>query len=194
MISKKDFSLREIILNLGAKYKCDMEHCFLVEEFALNIFDSLKSLHKLDDNARRLLSHACLIHDVGFFIDEKKHHKHAKYIVLNDSLMEDYPQKEKEIISLIAYNHRKKLHEGMSELDSCNREIVTNLSAVIRVADSLDYTRENLKIEKIYTQDKSIIIALNGSCRNEDMLLRKKELFCSTFGYDIRIQQMETKL
>jgi exopolyphosphatase/guanosine-5'-triphosphate,3'-diphosphate pyrophosphatase len=105
------------------------------------IFDSLRDLHNLGDHERDLLIYATLLHDVGWCISEKKHHKHSMDIIMEDKTMR-FNDRDRLIVANIARYHRKSLpseeHEYFSGLDPAGKNIVMVNSAILRVADALD--------------------------------------------------------
>jgi len=73
-------------IQLASRYNTDIEAKKHVAKLALQLFDQLQPLHRLDDQSRELLYHACLIYDVGLFINFENYHKHSGYLILNGRL------------------------------------------------------------------------------------------------------------
>lgn len=137
-----------------------------------------------------LLSHASLLHDIGAFINVKKHNKHTKYLIEKDDMLYDYPEKDKRLLSLIAYNHRKKIHRKTTVLPKRERDITLKLSSILRVADSIagnsDSGRE-VVIKSIHTENNEVRITVEGILpeRLNDRLNAKKDLFNEVFRLDV---------
>lgn len=180
---------RRTILKLASKYQIDLKHAKFVEKTALNLFDLLTELHQLGNDERVLLSHACLLHDIGSFICEKKHNRHTKYIIDSDDVLKSYPEDQRLILSLVAFNHRKKVHKQTFLLPKKDRDITIKLSAILRVADSLDYINEKVVIKNISIQNHEVKISIGGVLpeRLAEKVLIKKDLFLETFNLNVTL-------
>ena len=55
-------------------------HSLHVAALALRLFDQTKRLHNLGDTERDWLEYAAILHDIGYLINERQHHKHAYYL------------------------------------------------------------------------------------------------------------------
>lgn len=190
MSATKENDYRQTILDVGTKYLYNEKHALFAEDTALKLFDSLATTRSFNEVERTLLSHASLLHDIGNCISEKKHHKHSKYLIDHDENLLNYPAKDKNILSLVAYNHRKKLHKEVELLSKKEKEMVLRLSAILRIADSLDYTRDEVSIKKVILEKLELKITIDGVLpeRLNDRLLRKKGLFMEIFKLDVTLE------
>lgn len=132
--------------------KCDWhkDHSTHVAEMALIIFDALKMDLNLEESDRELLEYAALMHDIGYYISHKSHHKHALYIIRNSDLR-GFREEEIEIMANIARYHRrstpKSRHPHFEALSEELKKKVTQLSAILRVADGLDRSHyQNVRV------------------------------------------------
>jgi len=155
---------KESILSLAANCRYDQKHCKHVSKLAVKIFDQLKFFHNLDENCREYLESAALLHDIGYHIAHSKHHRHSQYIIQNSELL-GFNENEIQIIANIARYHRKShpksRHPQYEELDQLSKTIVNKLSAILRLADSLDRTHQGIvnNIElKVYDQRLDILL------------------------------------
>ena len=189
MTAAQEKKLRQLVIDLALKYNYNAKHSSFVEDTSLKIFDSLKKIHMLGCAESMLLSHAALLHDIGNFISEKKHNRHTKYIIDTDEKLEDYPEQEKTLLSLIAYNHRKKIHKDIGIIPKKDREIVLKLSAILRVADSLDYCRNEMAVKSVSVDNSTLNIMVEGILpeRLSGKLWEKKELFKEVFNMDVSL-------
>jgi exopolyphosphatase / guanosine-5'-triphosphate,3'-diphosphate pyrophosphatase len=180
---------RQLIIDAVSKYSKDHQHSFSVEGISLKIFDLLSDSYNFSPGERNLLSHASLLHDIGNCISEKKHHEHTKYLIDNDELLTSYPYNEKVLLSLIAYNHRKKIHSDIKLFSKKDRELILRLSSILRVADSLNYSRENFAVNEVSIKKQEMKIKIDREFTEKlnTRLLRKKSLFCKIFKLDISI-------
>ena len=108
------------------KFSNSSSHPCEVRRLSMMIFDGVNdTLREMSNKQRKYLEEAALLHDIGYFIDSKSHHKHSQKMVLDYGL-ENYSEKEKQIISCICRYHRgglpdKKEHEIYCTLDKKDR-------------------------------------------------------------------------
>lgn len=128
-------------LTLGHKYGFDERHGTQVADLSLRLFRELQADHQLGRRHERILRIAALLHEVGLFINNRSHHKHSMYIILNSDLF-GLSRTDMLLIALIARYHRRaapqSYHEGYATLDRDQRMVVSKLAAILRVADALD--------------------------------------------------------
>lgn len=117
-------------------------HSQEISRLALRLFDELQPLLDLDDSARELLEAGALLSNVGVFISHSGHHKHSYYVIRNSEHLTGFTDREIELIAQVARYHRKSApkqkHAEWAALRRPDRELVTKLAAVLRVAIGLD--------------------------------------------------------
>jgi len=140
-------SVRErSVLKTAKKYYSNLEHSERITAFALNIFDQTQGkLHYWNTDQRKLLWAAAILHNCGHYVSHSSHHKHSYYLIRNEELL-GYNETEIEIIANIARYHRKsapkKKHENYRNLlHKEHRQMVNQLSAILRLAVALDRRR-----------------------------------------------------
>ena len=158
------------------------------------IFNKTKFLHSLDEDAEKLLKIAAYLHDIGIYVNTRRHHKHSGYIIRNSQIA-GITTKEINIVACIARYHRralpKKIHREYGELSSSNKVLVSSLAAILRIADALDFIDKlgirdikfdhKKKIMNIIVDNILDVILENWALRN------KADLFKEVFGYKVRI-------
>ncbi len=136
----------EDVIALAERYEYEEEHSWQDARLALRIFDLTRDLHQLSDDHRDLLLYAAILHDIGYWYDYDKHHKHA-YKMIRDADIPSLSPREKLIVANIARYHRsarpEMKHKGFAKLNEEDREAVRMLGAVLRFADGLDRTHTN---------------------------------------------------
>jgi exopolyphosphatase / guanosine-5'-triphosphate,3'-diphosphate pyrophosphatase len=131
------------VLKLANKYHTNLEHSDRVAAFAQSLFDQTQgSLHHWGSDERQLLQAAAILHNCGHYISHSSHHKHSYYLIRNGELL-GYTETEIEIIANLARYHRKsppkKKHENyQSLLTKQHRQMISQLSAILRLAVALD--------------------------------------------------------
>jgi exopolyphosphatase/guanosine-5'-triphosphate,3'-diphosphate pyrophosphatase len=131
------------VLKQASKYQVNLAYSDRVATFALSLFDQTQGLlHHWGSNERRLLWAAAILHNCGHHISHSSHHKHSYYLIRNSELL-GYNETEIEIIANLARYHRKsppkKKHDNFRNLLSKeHRQVVCQLSAILRLAVALD--------------------------------------------------------
>jgi exopolyphosphatase/guanosine-5'-triphosphate,3'-diphosphate pyrophosphatase len=131
----------ESALHLGRKYQFDEDHACLTAKLAGRLFEQSKSLHNLNGNNLLLLEVGSLLHDIGHFINTIDHDKHGYYL-LNANRLIGLSLREQTIVANLVRYHRKASpsveDEDFKSLPQKDRLIIFKLSALLRLADSLD--------------------------------------------------------
>lgn len=173
---------------LGRKYNYEAEHAQTVWRHAMALFDATRRLHKLGSEERVLLEVAALLHDIGYYVGTKDHHKNTWYLI-NASPLVDVDDSEKKIIALVTRYHTrstpKPSHKEFMDLSLKRRRVVVILASILRLAEALDREHAN-KVQsfKLTLRKKKAILQLKGI---GDMLLEKwalsygSQLFEKTF-------------
>ncbi|OUL26743.1 Ppx/GppA phosphatase family protein [Nostoc sp. 106C] len=131
------------VLKQASKYQINLEHSDRIAKFALALFDQTQNkLHSWGEEERQLLWAAAILHNCGHHVSHSSHHKHSYYLIRNSELL-GYTETEIEIIANLARYHRKsapkKKHENFRNLlTKQHRQIVSQLSAILRLAVALD--------------------------------------------------------
>lgn len=126
---------------LGTKYAFDERHARQVADLALRFFKELQAEHMLPPRHELLLHVAALLHEIGLFVNNRSHHKHSMYLIMNSDLF-GLSHFDMLMIAMIARYHRRATpqayHEGFSTLSRDARLAVSKMAAILRVADALD--------------------------------------------------------
>ena len=172
-------------LQLAARYNTDIEAKKHVAKLALQLFDQLQTLHRLDDHSRDILYHASLIYDVGLFINFENYHKHSSYLILNGRLR-GFNNAELIMLSLLARYHRKtgpkKKHKKIKQLFKNQKKRLKILSGILRIAVGLDKTK-NQWVEEIHCSVEGIKITIHPeSDENIDMEIWEAQRYSDTLS------------
>lgn len=146
-VLSKEFDKSTIISTraISKKFMDTEAHNALVEKFAIKIFDKIKKIHGMGKREKLLLQAAAILHDIGKYVNIKSHSLYSYHIVKGCEII-GLNSLEKEIIAQICRFHStinpSVSHEGYSRLSMENRVLVSKLSAILKVADSLDRSQE----------------------------------------------------
>ncbi|RJP32504.1 MAG: HD domain-containing protein [Candidatus Omnitrophota bacterium] len=170
------------------------QHAFHVSYLSLRLFDQLVEIHACGSEERKLLECAACLHDIGWTVSRQKHHKHSMHIILNTDFPE-LTQREKEIVANIARYHRKAVplqkHREYAFLVAEDRQIVKKMSALLRIAEGLDWTR-NASIRDVIcyligNECVATLVTDGDSSEERAMAQKKKKLFRDVYGVDFRL-------
>lgn len=190
------------VVSTSQKYQVSGENSDRVARFALDLFDQTRgTLHPWGHLERELLWAAAILHNCGHFVSHSSHHKHSYYLIRNAELL-GYTNTELEVVANIARYHRKsspkKKHDSFRNLPSkYHRQIVSQLSALLRIAVALD-RRGIGAIDSLQAQFEAetrvLTLHLKPARPYEDCaselwsLDYKKELFEEEFGVKLAAQ------
>lgn len=132
---------RRNVIYLARRCHYTQTHAEHVAFLATRLFDQTVALHGLGDLEREWLEYAAILHDIGYLINSRQHHKHAYYLIKHSDLY-GLAEEEVDVIANIARYHRRALpsqdHAGMAALPQKRHKTIQVLSALLRLADALD--------------------------------------------------------
>ncbi|MBL0926977.1 MAG: Ppx/GppA family phosphatase [Phycisphaerales bacterium] len=185
----------------GVTCRYEELHSNHVARLALEIFDQARRSPTINrggwanDEARELLEAAAVLHDVGYFINYSKHHKHSYHLIIHSDLA-GFNQRELGIVANVARYHRraepKLKHPGFAKLAEADRSLVRRLAAVLRIADGLDRTHTQ-NITSVSLRLKSRTAVFTVQARSDPAVdiwgaERKSRLFAKVFGIEPAIR------
>ena len=144
-----DPSVWPVVMDYSNRLDPDPAHARQVCRLSLILYSELEVLHALPAYARDLLKAAALLHDIGWSVPGKPHHKASRDIILKDTKM-NLSSVERKIIAMIERYHRRSTprsdHAVYNELDDLAKTLVLWCSGILRVADALDRAHQELVI------------------------------------------------
>jgi len=133
-------------LDLAQSCEVDARHAQQVTRLSLRLFDLFADLHQLGSQERFWLQCAAVLHDIGWLEGWKGHHKATLQIILNTNLL-PFDARTRLIIGSIARYHRRALpsqkHDHFAALSAAEQQMVSQLAALLRIADGLDRLHQN---------------------------------------------------
>jgi len=188
-------------IELGYKYKFDYAHSMQVCRLALLIFDGMQDFYGFDTKARLYLEVASILHDIGYFVNSKSHHKHSAALIMASEIL-GLNHDDMTIIAQVARYHRKSPpqheHPHFSVLPVRQRIIISSLSAIIRIADALDRAHiqiiDDLKL-RIGEGECEMFVKMKHYTTEHLTMLRtvvsgKSDLFESFYGLSLTLTKM----
>jgi exopolyphosphatase/guanosine-5'-triphosphate,3'-diphosphate pyrophosphatase len=182
------------------KYHYNKKHAETIEKIALDIFDALKDRFHLSKKERLLLQSAVILHDIGKYINLKKHYEHSYYLI-NNSDIADLNDYDKNIIAHIALNHSQSSTTNLKIKNTCfnnyeQRVLIAKLTSVLKIADALDKShKEPFSEVEIDLKQNKLVLTINTE---KDIYLEKwafndkSRIFKEVFGIDVSLNKMNT--
>lgn len=186
------------VMKIADKYGVDLDYGERVADFALSIFDQTQGyLHDWGAEERQLLWVGAILHNCGIYISHGAHHKHSYYLIRHGELL-GFTEIELETIANIARYHRKnkpkKKHSAYNNLPPKQRQIVEQLSAILRLAVALDRRQIGAiaRVKCDYNAKKGVLyLHLIPRISDDDCALElwsldyKKEVFEIVYGVEV---------
>ena len=180
--------------NFARKAHSNERHCEHVANLALQIFDGVKHRYDLPESGRDLLHAAAILHDVGYLISHAKHHKHAYHLIMHGDLPGFTPHEVELIANVVRYHRRafpRKRHENLAYLDRNDRQLITRLSGILRIADGLDRTHsQSVTGIKVRALRGRLRMSVEAKALPEIEVAdaaRKSDLFRMAFDTDVEL-------
>lgn len=173
----------------------DTTHGEHVRHLARALFHQLRDVHGIPDDRGVLLEVAALLHDVGEVVNVRGHHKHSEYMI-RWARIPGLDDTAREMVALMARTNRKDAARcrqiiNDSPLSKELRAQVRKLSALLRIADSLDSEHRSRVEQVVCTRmGEAIVLDLvvrDGPSRDDAKLIRKADLFKEELGLDLRV-------
>lgn len=186
--------------SIAEKYHYNREHTKTIENITLDIFDALKQRFNLSAKDRILLHSAAVLHDIGKYLNLKKHYEHSYYLIENSDIA-DLNSYDKNIIAHIALNHSQSSTTSLKiKNDAFNnhqeRVLIAKLTAILKIADSLDKShKEPFSEVEINLKENKLELIINTE---KDIFLEKwafndkSRIFKEVFGIDVLLSKRNT--
>ncbi|MBH0201184.1 MAG: Ppx/GppA family phosphatase [Nitrospira sp.] len=138
---------RRNVIGLARRCHAPESHSLHVAGLALSLFDQTKRDHHLGPQERTWLEYAAILHDAGYLINPRQHHKHAYYLIKHSDLG-GLTAEDIDVVAMVARYHRRAVpalkHEEFNCLTPRLQRVVRILASLLRIADGLDRTHFSL--------------------------------------------------
>jgi len=180
---------------ISENYKSLDNHIKYINKITKKIIKKLDKDLSFTNNERLYLEIAIILHNVGKFINPDKHYINSEYIVKNTNII-GLNERERLIISLIikyqSYLTPEEDDYEYEKLEYVDKMIVSRLSAILKIADSLDKNyRQKFEsvIFKRYKNNIKFILETKEDSSIEQMkFVEYKEYFKEVFGINLEIE------
>ncbi|MCS6775190.1 MAG: HD domain-containing protein [Chloroherpetonaceae bacterium] len=189
------------ILELARRYNYDAGHAHQVECLAGTLFMETEPLHQLGREDRKLLEYAAILHDIGYYVSARGHHRHTLQMIMMEPLPE-FSREEKTVIANIARYHRKALptieHTAFGILSDEDKRRVSLLAPLLRIADALDRSHQGL-VQELFCdlRDDALVIYAGSSTEmpvETAALDRRADMFRQVYRRDAQLRVLRPRL
>lgn len=163
-------------INISKRYMGSRKRAETLEKITTTIFDSMKKIHGLGERERLFLRLASILHDCGKYISLVNIGETSYNIIMATEII-GLSHMEREIVAnIVRFNHSDFVYygpkqAGASALDKESYLIIAKLTAILRLANSLDRShKQKLKGTKASLKDGELILTVNTQ---EDITLEK---------------------
>ena len=172
-------------------------HAQHVAVLALQLFDQMKEVHQCGEYERKLVEFSALLHDVGWSISGKKHHKHTMRLI-NNARFRHISDKDKKLIAQIARYHRKSppniKHAEFMLLPREGQMLVKKLAPFVRLADALDRSHSG-RIKDVHCEidqySCTFCVSHSKDLEEETQAIdRKKDMFEEVYHKEVRFKNL----
>lgn len=187
---------RRTVIGLARRCHAPEIHSLHVAELALSLFDQTQRVHRLGPQERTWLEYAAILHDVGYLINLRQHHKHAYYLITHSDLA-GLAAEEIGVIAAVARYHRRALpalkHEEFNRLTPRLQRVVKVLASLLRIADGLDRTHFSLvqQVKVKFGKQITIEVHLTGDAEMELWAAKSRaDLFEQVFHRRVELSRV----
>ena len=141
-----DSERSESLLSAAKHYRVDIEHAKDVRATVTQLFQDLKSLHRLPAEMGEMLAAAAMLYESGLFIGRNGRHRHAYYIISNSEILGYTPQERRIVAAIARYLGKSRALPGdpaMQILTLQERDWVGKAVVLLRLARALNLGRGN---------------------------------------------------
>lgn len=181
------------VMSLAQEGEWEEGHSLHVTTLALSLFDQLCPMHGLGPKERELLHYGGLLHDIGYRVSVKKHHKHA-YDIITGSLWPGFSDWEVQVMAAVARYHRKRMPKNkdreLADLNAGRKYLTRVLAGILRVADGMDRTHLSMvrQVRAMVENDRLVLVMEAGAGAELELhyALKKSDLLAATLQISIR--------
>ncbi len=123
------------VMAMVARFNLDRTQAERVEKTCMFLLDPVRKSWNLEEIIwRKLLSWACMLHEIGTAIAFSQNHKHGGYIIENADI-NGFSRQQQRVLSLLVRSHRQKFPLALfDEVPDDTREQTIHAAMLLRLA------------------------------------------------------------
>ena len=162
-------------VNISKRYMGNRKRSDVLEKFTTIIFDSMRKVHGLGKRERLYLRLAVILHECGKYISLVDIGETSFQIVMSTEIIGISRQEREIVANIVRFNHSRFVYDGQQEgMGSMNREaflVVAKLTAILRLANSLDRShKQKFGGLKAALKENQVVLTVDTQ---EDITLEK---------------------
>jgi exopolyphosphatase/guanosine-5'-triphosphate,3'-diphosphate pyrophosphatase len=185
----------DALLRIVKHYEADLVFAQRIRHLAMQLFQRLKSVHRLPPEYADWLAAAAMLHEVGAFINRSGRRRHTHYIIANSELFGYTPAQRRIIAAIARYVGNSLPSQGdavMQIISRSDQAQVPKAVALLRLARALDQSRRGEVRElKIHVQQDGPVTLQLTRASSDGLELelwaveQERGYFNSVFGRDL---------
>ncbi|WP_440948508.1 HD domain-containing protein [Methanosarcina sp. T3] len=189
--------------DLFHKYGIERSHADNVARNALELFETLAPVHGLGPEFRTLVETAALVHDTGVVTDFENHHRAGRDILLRHPPAE-LPERLWPVVAWTAFLHKKRAGKekveklkgkAFGKMPEDLQDLTLKVTALIRLADALDYSRMESRIGKATFKGRKVRFEIIGQGAEIDAerMYKKGDLWSLLYDTELEFKPRSKK-
>jgi exopolyphosphatase / guanosine-5'-triphosphate,3'-diphosphate pyrophosphatase len=175
-------------------YRVDMPHALNVRDSAMELFNALRTLHRLPPEYREWLSAAAMLYEVGDYVNRNGRHRHTQYIISNSEILGYTPEQRRIIGAIARYLGKSRPTPGdapLKALQLADQEAIAKAAMILRLARAINLGRSHtVERVRVTMRDGSVKLTLASRRRvGVDLELwaieRDRDYFREVFGREL---------
>jgi len=190
-----EFERHDALLRIVKHYETDLVFAQRIRNLTMQLFQRMKSVHRLPPEYADWLEAAAMLHEVGAFINRSGRRRHTHYIIANSELFGYTPAQRRVIAAIARYVGNSLPSPGdaaMQMIARADQAHVPKAVALLRLARALDQSRRGAVHElKVHVQQDGPVTLQLTRASNDGLELemwaveQERTYFNSVFGRDL---------
>ena len=186
---------RDAILTMVKHYQANLVFAQRIRDLTLQLFQRLKSVHRLPPQYAGWLEAAAMLHEVGAYINRSGRRRHTHYVIANSELFGYTPVQRRIIAAIARYVGNSLPATGdsvMQLVPRADRAQIPKAVALLRLARALDQSRRGAvsELHVHIKQDGPALLKLTPASREGIELelwavAQERGYFKSVYGRDL---------
>jgi exopolyphosphatase/guanosine-5'-triphosphate,3'-diphosphate pyrophosphatase len=190
---------RESLLAAARHYRVDLKHAALVRDHAMQLFTTLRRIHRLAPEYREWLAAAAMLYEVGDYVNRSGRHRHTYYIISHSEILGYTPEQRRLIATIARYlgsTRPSPAEPPIKALPADERQDVVRASLLLRLARGLELGRGNtVRKVLVRVRDGGVLLQIvprRGTEADLELWALEKEraYFREVFGRELLVEAL----
>ncbi len=182
--------------NISKRYMGSKKRSETLEKISLSIFDSMKKIHGLGKRERLLLHLASILHDCGKYISIMNMGECGYNIIMSTEIIGLNHQEREVLANVVRFNHDEFVYFDQLKSSSLTKEnyfIIAKLTAILRVANSLDRShKQKFKEIKCQLKEDHLVISVRSDVDivlERALMVNRAKFFEEVYSIKVQVKQ-----